>query len=127
MTECEFAFSRRLAPEVCIFVCPPQKSEGAGKTGCLLHPRSRVRFAQTKRHTSIQGSGKHSGLPCAMALRLITCSPRRTALLPPSSAKACFRELSASTAAPEPHDFTVRLSHTRQSQLSRPSHLTTRS
>ena len=22
--------------------------EGAGKTGCLLHPRSRVRFAQTK-------------------------------------------------------------------------------
>ena len=33
------------------------KSEGAGKTGCLLHPRSRVRFAQTKGHTSIQGSG----------------------------------------------------------------------
>ena len=35
--------------------------------------------------------------------------------------------LSASTAAPEPHDFTVRLSRTRQSQLSRPSHLTARS
>src|SRR6266516_3965513 len=31
--------------------------EGAGKTGCLLHPRSRVRFALTKVHTSIQGSG----------------------------------------------------------------------
>src|SRR3954452_23833699 len=60
--------------------------EGAGKTGCLLHPRSRVRFAQTKLHTSIQGSGKHSGLPCAMALRLTSCSPRRTALLPPSPA-----------------------------------------
>src|SRR5215213_8812433 len=26
----------------------PPKSEGAGKTGCLLHPRSRVRFAQNK-------------------------------------------------------------------------------
>jgi len=30
------------------------------------------------------GQRKHSGLPCAMALRLTSCSPRRTALLPPS-------------------------------------------
>jgi len=37
------------------------------------------------------------------------------------------RELSASTAASGPHDFAVRSSHTRQSQLSRPSHLTARS
>src|SRR6266550_1044924 len=37
------------------------------------------------------------------------------------------RELDASTAASGPHDFAVRLSHTRQSQLSRPSHLTARS
>src|SRR6185369_8722766 len=102
--------------------------EGAGKTGCLLHPRSRVRFAQTKGHTSIQGSGKHSGLPCAMALRLTSCSPRRTALLPPSPARSfASLGLSASTAAPEPHDFAVRSSRTRQSQLSRPSHLTARS
>ena len=35
-------------------------------------------------HTSIQVQRRASGLPCAMALRLITCSPRRTALLPPS-------------------------------------------
>ena len=34
-------------------------------------------------HTSIQVQRRASGLPCAMALRLITCSPRRTALLPP--------------------------------------------
>jgi hypothetical protein len=37
--------------------------EGAGKTGCLLHPRSRVRFAQTKLHTSIQGSGNTPAFP----------------------------------------------------------------
>jgi hypothetical protein len=69
------------------FACSfaPFEIEGAGKTGCLLHPRSRVRFAQTNGHTSIQGSWKHSGLPCAMALRLTSSSPRRTALLPPSS------------------------------------------
>src|SRR5258705_13924982 len=36
-------------------------------------------------------------------------------------------ELDASTAASGPHDFAVRLSHTRQSQLARPSHLTARS
>src|SRR5215216_4037553 len=30
------------------------------------------------------GQREHSGLPCAMALRLTSCSPRRTALLPPS-------------------------------------------
>src|SRR6476619_7754266 len=94
---------------------PSSKSEGAGKTGCLLHPRSRVRFAHNKLHTSIQGSGKHSGLPCAMALRLTSCSSRRTALLPPSPAKACFRELNASTAALEPHDFTVRAAHVSRS------------
>jgi hypothetical protein len=84
--ECDVAISRRIPPEVCIFFSPSLKTEGAGKTGCLLHPRSRVRFAQTKLHTSIQGSAKHSGLPCAMALRLTSCSPRRTALLPPSPA-----------------------------------------
>ena len=41
--------------------------------------------------------------------------------------KLRFSGLNASTAASEPHDFTVRKSHTRQSQLSRPSHLTARS
>jgi len=34
-------------------------------------------------HTGQRG---HPGLPCAMALRLTSCSPRRTALLPPSPA-----------------------------------------
>ena len=41
--------------------------------------------------------------------------------------KLRFSGLNASTAASGPHDFTLRKSHTRQSQLSRPSHLTARS
>src|SRR3954451_2506519 len=127
-TEYVFAISRHELPEVCIFVCPPRKLEGAGKTGCLLHPRSRVRFTQTKGHTSIQGSGKHSGLPCAMALRLTSCSPRRTALLPPSPReKLASLGLSASTAAPESHDFPVRVRRVCLSRPQRPSHLTARS
>ena len=126
-TECDFAISRRIAPEVCIFPAL-LRSEGAGKTGCLLHPRSRVRFAQTKTAHEHTGQREHSGLPCAMALRLTSCSPRRTALLPPLSQRSfASPERNASTATSEPHDFAVRLSHTRQSQLSRPSHLTARS
>src|SRR5215208_7175830 len=68
------------------FDVPPRKSEGAGKTGCLLHPRSRVRFALDKTAHEHTGQREHSGLPCAMALRLTSCSSRRTALLPPSPA-----------------------------------------
>ncbi len=84
--EYDFAISRHDAPEVCgEFRLPSLKSEGAGKTGCLLHPRSRVRFAQTKTAHEHTGQREHSGLPCAMALRLTSCSSRRTALLPPLS------------------------------------------
>ena len=102
--------------------------EGAGKTGCLLHPRSRVRFAQTKMHTSIQGSGSIPAFPAQWLYGLLRALPgeRLFCLRRPRETFASLR-LNASTAAPEPHDFAVRLSRTRQSQLSRPSHLTARS
>ena len=45
-----FAISQRVAPEVCWILLALQ-SEGAGKTGCLLHPRSRVRFCANKNGT----------------------------------------------------------------------------
>jgi hypothetical protein len=64
--------------------CPSSRTEGAGKTGCALHPRSRVQSAQKDAHTSIQVQRRASGLPCAMVLRLIARSPRRPAFLPPS-------------------------------------------
>ena len=53
------------------------KTEGAGNAGCLLHPRSRVQKCTRKTHTSIQVQSEHSGVPCAMVLRLMPCSPRR--------------------------------------------------
>src|SRR2546428_10472670 len=73
-TEYHFAFSRRVTPEVCIFVCPP-RNRGRGKTGCLLHPRSRVRFAQTKLHTSIQGSGSIPAFPAQWLYGLLRALP----------------------------------------------------
>jgi len=42
----------------CIFVCPGQKVRGLReKTGCLLHPRFRVRFAQTTWAHEIRAAG----------------------------------------------------------------------
>jgi hypothetical protein len=65
----------------------PRKTEGAGKTGCALHPRSRVQDAHSKTHTSIQVQRKHSGLPCAMVLTVsFALSSVSRACLPPSPA-----------------------------------------
>ena len=60
----------------------PKKEEGAGKTGCALHPRSHVHWVDKKTHMSIQVQRKQSGLPCAMVLRLIfVLSPVRPGLV----------------------------------------------
>src|SRR5882672_3935925 len=58
-----FAISRRVTPEASLKTSALFEIEGAGKTGCLLHPRSRVRFAQTNVHMSIQGSGSIPAFP----------------------------------------------------------------
>jgi len=88
--------------------------EGAGKTGCLLHPRSRVRFAQTKGHTSIQGSGSIPAFPAQWLYGLLRALPGER-LFCLRHRRDTSRQLDASTAASEPHDFAVRLSHARQS------------
>src|SRR5882757_2682496 len=59
------AFSRRRSPELCFDFT---LKEGAGKTGCALHPRSRVQDGHKKTHTSIQVQRRQSGLPCAVVL-----------------------------------------------------------
>src|SRR5215212_8502495 len=89
---------------------PSSKAEGAGKTGCLLHPWSRVRFALTKRHTSIQGSANTPAFPAQWLYGLLRALPgeRLFCLRRPREAFTPLG-LSASTATPKPHDFTVRL------------------
>jgi hypothetical protein len=87
------------------------KTEGAGKTGCALHPRSRVQIPVEETHTSIQVQRKHSGLPCAVVLRLTSCSPRRSGfLVTVAPEKLASQELDAGVEASGPHDFAVRLS-----------------
>src|SRR4051812_424132 len=72
-----------MRPEFCWKPCPrnnrgrrrPSKIEGAGKTGCAPHPRSRVREMQQDAAHEHTGLAEASGLPCAMALRLIRDRP----------------------------------------------------
>ena len=72
----DFAFSRRYCARGLLITSSALfESEGAGKTGCLLHPRSRVRFAQTKLHTSIQGSGSIPAFPAQWLYGLLRALP----------------------------------------------------
>ena len=116
----------RLCPSFA-FRCPSRK-EGAGNAGCALHPRSRVQNGQRKTHTSIQVQRRHSGIPCAMALRLITRSPRRIGLCclrrlriagssAPGRADLPSADLTPTPEASGPHDFTVRCGIARQHAL----------
>src|SRR5437660_6900678 len=95
------------------------ETEGAGKTGCLLHPRSRVRFAQTKLHTSIQGSGSIPAFPAQWLYGLLRALPGERLFCLRRCAETST-QLNASTAAPEPHDFTVRVRRVRLARHQRP-------
>ena len=111
-----FAISRRIAPEVLHFVSLPRNREGAGKTGCALHPRSRVQSAQKETHTSIQVQSealRHS--PRNGFTAYFVLSPVNGFVATVAPEKLASQELDASTAASGPHDFVVRFSHTRQS------------
>jgi hypothetical protein len=122
-SRCASAFSRRDVARVMQERCP-SKEEGTGNAGCALHPRSRVQIVQKKAHTSIQVQRRQSDIPCAMALRLTSRSPRRIGLCclrrlriagssAPSRADLPSADLTPTTEAPGPHDFTVRFSIVR--------------
>jgi hypothetical protein len=77
-----FAFSRRVAPEVCwkLFALGSQRAQGMPDARCTRGLMRNVHRKCAHEHT---GQRRTSDIPCAMALQLITCSPRRTAVLPP--------------------------------------------
>ncbi len=126
-TEYAFAFSPHHLCELCLKTSRPLVQRAQGRPGACC-TRGLVRCLRIARaaheHT---GQREHSGLPCAMALRLTSCSPRRTALLPPLSAGHFSCQRDASTATSEPHDFAVRIGRVRLLRLPRPSHPTARS
>src|SRR3954453_22528202 len=58
-----FTFSRHEMPELCQEFLALSKTEGAGKAGCALHPRSRVQCAQEVRTRAYRSSGEHPAFP----------------------------------------------------------------
>jgi hypothetical protein len=80
-----FAFSRRRSPEVCISFAL-YENRGRREDRVLAAPAVSRAVCAKQKCTRAYRQLEHPGLPCAMALRLTSCSPRRTALLPPSPA-----------------------------------------
>jgi len=88
--------------------------EGAGKTGCTLHPRSRVQDAHSKsahEHTGTDGASRpslRSGLTAYFVL-----SPENGSFASVAAQGVNPTQLDASTAASGPHDFAVRFMRVR--------------
>src|SRR5829696_3660247 len=65
-----------MTPEAC-WKFALENERAQGMPGAGWHPRSRVQDALKNAHTSIQVQPKQPGIPRAMALRLMPCSPWR--------------------------------------------------
>ena len=76
-TEHNFAFSRRGSrPSFAQFPFP-RKKRGSRECRVLAAPAVSCAKCAEEAHTSIQVQTEQSGIPCAMALRLMPCSPWR--------------------------------------------------
>jgi hypothetical protein len=99
----------RIAPGVLQEHCPP-KNEGAGNTGCTLHPRSRVQvcaFKNAHEHTGSAEAIRHS-------LRngfngLFRALPGVPGLIATVARASLSCELDASVGASGPHVLAVRM------------------
>jgi hypothetical protein len=98
-------------------ISPSSRTEGAGKTGCALHPRSRVQDAQKEAHTSIQVQRRQSGLPAQWLYGLLRALPGERAFLPPS-----LHDVTRETGRQHRGARTTRLRRPRQAALVSRSH-----
>ena len=99
----------------------PLRNRGRREDRVLAAPAVSRAICANKRAHEHTGQREHSGLPCAMALRLTSCSPRRTALLPPSPPRNLL--LGNLTPAPRRQDHTTSpyaLCALRLSRIQRP-------
>ena len=90
------------------------QSEGTGKTGCALHPRSRVQKNRTRRTRAYRSSGEHPAFPAQWLYGLCRALPGE----PNSFATVACRIASASL-APASGARTTRFCRTLQRRSSR--------
>src|SRR6202047_2334122 len=72
------------------------QSEGAGNTGCTLHPRSRVQQCTKKRTRAYRFSGGNPAFPAQWFYGLFRALPGDRAFLSPSSARLSANLMPAS-------------------------------
>jgi hypothetical protein len=116
---------------VVTLVSRPRKSEGARAAPAV----SCAKLCE-ETHTSIQVQRRHSGIPCAMVLRLIARSPRRRipfatvigglVVLPDPVGPTKPPPTQHQQRVPGPHDFAVRFSAVRLARLDRSQASSTR-
>jgi hypothetical protein len=96
----------------------PSKDRGRRESRVRAAPAVSCAVCAQEHAHEHTGSAEASGLPCAMVLRLIARSPRRTGFLATvAPEKPASRELDASIGASGPHAFAVRLSAVRQRHI----------
>ena len=100
----------------------PLQTEGAGNAGRPMRPIAACAMSSEMRTRVSQVTPESPGIPRAMALRLMSYPPRRSAFLPPSSAEIASRKLDASVEASGPYDFAVRRKALSSPALPRPPH-----
>jgi hypothetical protein len=88
--------------------------------GGSASPMAPVQQERTGQEPQVQP--KSTGIPCAMVLTLMACSPRGSGFLAPVAREIITHELSASVEAPGPHVFAVRSSITRPRKNARRCH-----
>src|SRR5438270_6181312 len=105
------------APEVCILVCPPREERAQGRPGacctrCLACDLRKQNCTRAYRAAGTLRPSLRNGFTACFEL-----SPVNGSFATAIPKKLASQELDASTAASGPHDFAVRLNHTRQLQL----------
>jgi hypothetical protein len=124
-TEYKAAFPRRDAPEACIIVSP---SEIRGRREDRVRAAPAVSCARLHKGIRTQAYRFSGGIRPSLRNGFTAYF-----VLSPVNGLSCHRrhadrstQLDASIGASGPHDFAVRVSHARQSQLPRPPHPTAR-
>ena len=107
-TEYASAISRRIAPEICIFVCPLRKLRAQGRPGARRTRGLACKCTQRARTRAYRFGGSIPAFPAQWLYGLLRALPGERLFCHRRHARMNLAQLDASTAASGPHDFAVR-------------------
>ena len=108
MRVCVRISRRNLRPSFCKFVAPLSEERAQGMPGARCTRGLVCQELRIWRTRAYRFSGNTPASPAQWLYGLLRALPGGAGLLSPSPAETCSAELSASIAAPGPHDFAVR-------------------